>query len=739
VRPIEGNIESDLRKRDESSGEATRCFNLGDDSPPTAVAGEKMAADAVYDDEGVADREPRVAAAADDAENQRGAEALYGHELSKAKDKVSRWRATQVKEAFRIGELWADITKTLSERELSAFLASECQIPRRDVARYIRLNKTLKSKRDVLVKHGVAVSVLLDLAGQEEAVREEAIRMIEAGRSLQAKDLRGLKRDIGLAQAAMDGKLDESRARDLKNAAARKARGAANAWLASLEALANEVIALSRLDRTTWVSSTAMDRVSKLAESAGKLLVELPAIVGKDFAGRAAPAGAPPGRGSWKNVDTALRRIAQRDVFLEEHYERPTTTMLAFDHDLVWDLAWAFGYDEDDRPETTVTRMREAGRAPLDTHAPSGRVWAEVARKPTVLEICAGAGGQALGLDAAGFQHVGLVEIDNDAVATMQVNRPDWPVIQGDLREVDLGGHKGIDLLAGGVPCQPYSAAGERRGADDERDLFPEALRLVRRLKPRAVMLENVKGVLQVPNSMTRVRILSELTDLGYDAEWRVLEGPDFGLPQNRHRAILVGFRPGIIHRFRWPEPLETEAPTVGEALRDLMGAEGWPHVDAWAKNAKGYAPTLIGGSQKKMGIDLAQEKSRQSWLKIGVNPSGRAKAAPGPDAPADHLPRLTLAMMARIQDFPDAWKFQGSDLQTFRQIANAFPPRMAHAVGASIMRALTGSEVDLSAALAAPRRRALAKGRLDLSVLAPSISMADFVADIDIDIDEMA
>ena len=611
----------------------------------------------------------------------------------------------------------------LSAKEVSAFLASECQIPRRDVARYVRLAETLGDQRELFVETGVAVSVLLDLAGQDEFVRNEAIKMIDAGRSLQAKELRGLKRDIGLARAANEGKLDESRARDLKTAAARKARGAANAWLASLEVLANEVIALSELDRSVSVADTALDRVSKLAEAAAKLVAELPVIAGTDFATRWELSGARPDRGSWKKVDAALRRIAQREVFTDEHYQRPRTTLLAFDHYLVWDLAWVFGYDEDARPDAAMKRMREAGDVPLDTRAQPGRVQAETIRMPTVLEICAGAGGEALGLDAAGFRHLGLVEIDGDAVATLQANRPEWPVIHDNLRGLDLAAYEGVDLLAGGVPCQPFSAAGERRGAHDERDLFPEALRLIRQLKPKAVMLENVTGVLEVSNSVNRLRILSEITSLGYDAEWRILEGPDFGLPQKRRRAILVGFQPGIMHRFRWPQPFETPAPTVGEALRDLMAAGGWPHVDAWVEKANGYAPTLIGGSQKKMGIDLAQAKSRESWIKIGVNPSGRATGAPGPDAPANHLPRLTLRMMARIQDFPDEWQFQGSDLQVFRQIANAFPPRMAHAVGASIVRALTGSEIDLAAALKAPKP---VRGRLNLAALRARTPLED-------------
>ena len=716
MEPVDDGLEHVATEGDENEmREELQRLHL-QEVPRTDPAEDQLLDGLAQENDAPVDEQQRVVADETAQDDEGETVALYGHELAKVRDRVSRWRAMQVKEAFRIGDIWSKLSDKLSAQEISAFLESECQIPRRDVTRYVRLSATFTSEaRELLVEHGVAVSVLLELAGQDETVRGEAIRMIDAGRSLQSKDLRGLKRDIGLVRDAQDGKLDERRARDFKNAAARKARGVASAWLASLESLTNEVIELSELDRTKSVANDAPDRVSQLAAMATKLLSEFHVIAGADFPTRAARGENILGHGSWVKVEAALSRIARGDVFIAEHYQRPLTTVLAFDHYLVWDLAWVFGHDEDARPEATLKRMRESKAVPLDTSAEPGRLRAEVVRAPTVLEICAGAGGEALGLDAAGFHHVGLVEIDRDAAATLRANRPAWPVIQGDLRGLDLKAYKGVDLLAGGVPCQPYSAAGERRGADDERDLFPEALRLVRQLKPKAVMLENVTGALHVSNSVNRLRILSELTSLGYDAEWRILEGLEFGLPQNRRRAILVGFQPGIMHRFRWPKALETPVPTVGEALRDLMAAKGWPHVDQWVTKANGHAPTLIGGSQKKMGIDLAQAKSRESWIKLGVNPSGRAKSAPGPDAPADHLPKLTLAMMARIQDFPDDWKFQGSDLQVFRQIANAFPPRMAHAVGASMIRALSGSEIDLSAAFKAPGHT---RGRLNLALL---------------------
>jgi site-specific DNA-cytosine methylase len=647
-------------------------------------------------------------AAADDPKAVREMEALYGRDLNKTRDSVTRWRKQQARQAFRIGEMWADLTDRLTAREVGAFLANECQIPRADVRRYVRLSKVLGEDREFFIENGVAVSVLLDLAGQDDVVRREAVRMIQSGRALQARELRGLKHDIGLARAAATGALDKSRIREFRNLAAERARAAADAWIARLEKLANDAFDLSEHDRNVGNAGRSNPKkVNRMAASATKLLEELPAIAGKSFTRIPKEGdGALEAPNGWAKLLLTLRHMSKKRMFQKEFYERPETTVFAFSHDMVWDLAWVFGHDEDSRPGSIIGRMRNAGAVPLQTDADDASTAGMEPSAPTVLELCAGAGGEAIGLDAAGFRHVGLVEIDPDAAATMRHNRPEWPVIEADLRKADLSALRGVDLLAGGVPCQPYSQAGKSLGAHDERDLFPQALKLVRKLRPKAIMLENVTGTQHVGNAVNRLRILSKLSSLGYDAEWRILAGTDFGLPQKRRRAILVGFQRGTMHRFRWPTPLEKPAPTVGEALYDLMAANGWKHVDAWKERANGYAPTLIGGSQSKSGIDLAQQKSRESWLRIGIDPNGRTRSAPGPNAPADHTPKLTIEMMARIQGFPKDWKFQGVDLQQFHQIANAFPPAMAQAVGLSIMRALTGSEIRLDEALAKPREK---------------------------------
>ncbi|HUY24213.1 MAG TPA: DNA (cytosine-5-)-methyltransferase, partial [Candidatus Saccharimonadales bacterium] len=213
------------------------------------------------------------------------------------------------------------------------------------------------------------------------------------------------------------------------------------------------------------------------------------------------------------------------------------------------------------------------------------------------LEICAGAGGQSLGLETAGFTHTGAIEIDAQACATLRQNRPAWPVIETDVRAISGRDFRGIDLLAGGVPCPPFSMAGKQLGADDERDLFPEAVRLIREARPSAVMLENVRGFAADKFTAYRRDLLDELERLGYRCDWRVLGASQFGVPQLRPRFVLIALRPRAAARFRWPDG-SPERLTVGERLADLMASRGWPGSDAWAARADSIAPTIVGGSR---------------------------------------------------------------------------------------------------------------------------------------------
>src|ERR1700677_2945160 len=222
-----------------------------------------------------------------------------------------------------------------------------------------------------------------------------------------------------------------------------------------------------------------------------------------------------------------------------------------------------------------------------------------------VVEICAGAGGRSLGLALRGFEHYLSVELAANAAATLRHNRPFWKVAVGDVAHPDVwspADYVGVDLLAGGVPCPPFTIAGKQLGANDERDLFAWAIELCATVRPRALMLENVRGLSLPRFSAYRQHVLDRLAELGYAADWRLLQASDYGVPQLRPRFVLVAMRPEDFAYFSWPEPRPELAKTVGTTLRDLMSEDGWPGANKWAERANDIAPTIVGGSKKHGG-----------------------------------------------------------------------------------------------------------------------------------------
>lgn len=306
------------------------------------------------------------------------------------------------------------------------------------------------------------------------------------------------------------------------------------------------------------------------------------------------------------------------------------------------------------------------------------------------LELCAGAGGQAQGLERSGFEHEALVEIDAAACSTLRLNRPLWNVIEGDLSLFDARPYRGVDLVAGGVPCPPFSKAGKQLGADDERDMFPQALRIVDETRPQAVMLENVRGLMDAMFIDYRQNISKQLQALGYWSDWHLFNSADFGVCQLRPRVVCVAVRQETAPYFKWPTPSSPrlKSPlTVGALLHDLMSANGWRGADAWREQANAIAPTLVGGSKKHGGPDLGPTRSRAAWAALGVEGKSLANEAPAPDFVG--LPRLTVRMCARLQGFPDDWQFAGKKTLSYRQVGNAFPPPVAHAISAQIAHAI--------------------------------------------------
>lgn len=303
------------------------------------------------------------------------------------------------------------------------------------------------------------------------------------------------------------------------------------------------------------------------------------------------------------------------------------------------------------------------------------------------VELCAGAGGQALGVEQAGFGHAALVEIDKWACQTLRLNRPKWQVIEGDLRAADYSSWKGIDLLAGGLPCPPFSVAGKQLGEKDERNLFEIGLDIVEQTRPRAVMFENVRGILDTVFDDYRARIAERLRKSDYVVSWRLLNASDFGVPQLRPRVVFVALPNGAAEHFKWPTQAPFDAPTVGEVLGPMMAAAGWRGAKQWAKRANEIAPTIVGGSKKHGGPDLGPTRAKKAWAALGVNGHLLADAPPARDYVG--MPILTVPMVARLQGFPEDWKFSGKKTNAYRQVGNAFPPPVAKAVAVQIKAAL--------------------------------------------------
>ncbi len=323
------------------------------------------------------------------------------------------------------------------------------------------------------------------------------------------------------------------------------------------------------------------------------------------------------------------------------------------------------------KPHTTVA---------LAAVAPTGRL--------TTLEVCAGGGGQALGLEQAGIDHVALIEIDKNACATLKLNRPTWNVVEGDLNRFDGSSFRGVDIVSGGLPCPPFSIAGKQLGKDDERNLFPAMIRILDQIRPRAVMIENVRGILEAVFQDYRHYIADELKKLGYQTGWKLLNASDFGVPQLRPRVVFIALQTEYSEFFSWPDASGIRAPSVGDVLFDLMSARGWKGADSWRERANAIAPTIVGGSLKHGGPDLGPSRARGAWSALGVNGLGIADEPPSAEFVGS--PKLTIPMVARIQGFPDEWCFVGGKTAAYRQVGNAFPPPVARAVGNCIRLCLS-------------------------------------------------
>ncbi|MEU5663079.1 DNA cytosine methyltransferase [Streptomyces longwoodensis] len=314
-------------------------------------------------------------------------------------------------------------------------------------------------------------------------------------------------------------------------------------------------------------------------------------------------------------------------------------------------------------------------------------------RRFTSVEICAGAGGQALGLERAGFDPVLLIDSKADACFTIDRNRPDWDVVCIDVLQFSTAMRPdvvGVDLVSAGLPRVKSSATVGRIEDATEREVLRATIQLACDFAPKALLFENVPELVGSPAfAEDRAWIENALSRAGFKYDWAVLNAADYGVPQNRSSGFLVALRDPYFDAFSWPRPHPEPAPSVGQVLGPSMASGGWPGAERWIRNAGRTAPALVGGSDRRGGADLGPTGSKKAWEALGVNGNSLGDQPPGPDFPVEEHPKLTVEQAAAIQAFPPDWQFVGGKTSRYRQIGHAMPPPLAAAVGHALAAAL--------------------------------------------------
>ncbi|MCF6312248.1 MAG: DNA (cytosine-5-)-methyltransferase [Verrucomicrobiales bacterium] len=333
-------------------------------------------------------------------------------------------------------------------------------------------------------------------------------------------------------------------------------------------------------------------------------------------------------------------------------------------------------------------------------------------RNYSLIELFAGAGGLALGLERNGFESVLLNEIDRNACKTLRHNRPKWNVVEGPIESVDFTSyHDKIDVVTGGFPCQSFSYAGKKRGFEDTRGtLFFEYARCLKEVRPKVFLGENVRGLLRHDQGRTLQTMLTVLKDLGYKVfEPRVLKAMHHRVPQKRERLIIVGVRDDLSYdgEFEWPVPTG-RIYTLRDALKkgdlypcDVPDSEGQTYPEHKKAIMELIPP---GGYWRDLPLNLQKSYMKKSFY-LGGGKTGMARRMNWDEpsltlttAPAqkqterchpDETRPFTTKEYARVQTFPDEWFFEGSQTAIYKQIGNAVPVNLAEALGQSLVRLL--------------------------------------------------
>ncbi|CAN7295115.1 DNA (cytosine-5-)-methyltransferase [Pararhizobium sp. LjRoot235] len=558
--------------------------------------------------------------------------------------------------------------------EAKAFLKARCNLPAVELSTYVGFARTLKGSEDVLRKARASFPVMKALVAADADARHETLERMQIGAQIDTKDVASIRRRLAAAKLTVQ----ETTAAHNRKMVATAARKQVTAVVASFEERMLSFTDEVRRHFTKRSQGSAPVQASLRDQAAG-LLAELESLFGKEQSSRATT-----------DRQTASYWIGRAHRVLADLSAGRVNEVGAFEISSLMPFSGRNRAQFDGRRRTPLTTLPNDG--------------------PRVLELCAGAGGLALGLERAGFQHVALIENNKNAVATLRKNRPGWNVIDVDVRKVDFTSYRRrVDLLAGGLPCTPFSTVGEKKGRKDQNDLLMEGVRAVKEVLPKAFVFENVEGLLHARHADYVAELLRKLSKAGYHTEIHRINTRDYGVAQDRSRIMIVGFRKDLGGAFRMPPKFPEKAKNMGDVLADLMGANGWTGAQDWIRTMRERAAFDRFGRQIGVGAladtirgyqGSAKNGEARRALKNGVSYAPPAKTAPtDEDARTEgFVPGLTNRMRARLQDLPDEWEFVGGLGSVADQIGNAVAPAVGQAMGLALMSALNGWEIDWEA-----------------------------------------
>ena len=603
--------------------------------------------------------------------------------LAAAKKRIIELQAQMTSRILAMAAEIEKLAEVTTAKEAREFLRVSCNLPSLELSTYFRFKKTLKGQEELLTKARVSFPVLKALVASDDEARKEVLGRMSCGARIDTKEIAEIRKQLTRAKLTPRQVIAERNAKLMAAVARKKVKVGEAVFREKLDAFVNSIW------NTSYIRDLDCDSVRA---AAADLKADFEVLFGADHPEPEALEA----RSGPYFLAKAYEALRHLESGLLSHPDRSLGRAPYRIHPGLLALQSLTDGEPGDRLRTR----------PLYKSAPAYN-------RPRVLEVCAGAGGMAIGFERAGFEHVALVEYDRNAAATLRLNRPDWNVIEKDMRLVDFKVYRDqeVDLVAGGIPCQPYSSDGYGLGKEDPRDLLLESVRAVDEIRPRAFVFENVDGLLHAAHADHLANALRGYRKAGFEVEIHRMQAEDYGVAQERSRVLIIGWQREFASAFRMPPRFPERKANLGDVLVDLMAANGWTGAYEWARQRREQEIVGRDGTVIRRGVTAStivtrrgtpREKEALRWAAKGINIGGLPDHAPTEleASQPGFLPQMTARMRARLQDFPDSWLFSGKKQSTADQIGNAVPSTMAAAIGLAVYSAIRAVDFDWEAVL---------------------------------------